>query len=87
MEDVAWIEKVERDGRENLEKVRAQVLKRLQGARKIKRKGSKGNDRGGGAAAGESIKKSRGARVIERKKVRGDDPIECFFLMKVKSIS
>ena len=57
--------------------VRTQVLKHLPGARKGKRRGSKGDVRGG-ATASRVMEKSGCVRVIEGEEVRGDDPVEYF---------
>ena len=60
--------------------VRTQVLKHLPGARKGKRRGSKGDVRGGATARG-TMKKGGCVRVIEGEEVRGNDPVKYFLPM------
>ena len=57
--------------------VRTKVLKHLPGARKGKRRGSKGDVRRGVTARG-AMEKGGCVRVIEGEEVRGDDPVEYF---------
>ena len=64
--------------------VRTQVLKHLPGARKGKRRGSKGDVRGGATARG-AMEKGRCVRVIEGKQVRRDEPVEYFLPARVRS--
>ena len=66
--------------------VRTQVLKHLPGARKGKRRGSKGDVRRGVTASGV-MEKGGCVRVIEGEEVRGDDPVEYFLPAGVGSIS
>ena len=61
--------------------VRTKVLKHLQGARKGKRRGSKGDVRRGAMEKGGCVK------VIEGEEVRGDDPVEYFLSEGVGSDS
>ena len=57
--------------------VRSQVLKHLPGARKGKRRGSKGDVRRG-ANAREVMEKGGCVMIIEGEEVRGDDPVKYF---------
>ena len=66
--------------------VRTKVLKHLPGARKDKRRGSKGDVRRGVTARG-AMEKGGCVRVIEREEVRRNDPVEYFFPAGVESIS
>ena len=61
--------------------VRTKVLKHLPGARKGKRRQSKGDFRRG------AMKKSGCVKVIEGEEVRGDDPVEYFLPTGVGSDS
>ena len=67
-----------RDGKENWEAIKTQVLKH---SPKGKRKGSKEDVRRG-VAAGGTVRRSKGVRGIAGMKV-GEDPIENFFPMRV----
>ena len=66
--------------------VRTQVLKQLPGARKSKRRGSKGDVRGEATARG-AMEKGGCVRVIEGEEVRGDGPVEYFLSAGVGSTS
>ena len=66
--------------------VRTQVLNHLPGARKGKRRGSKGDVRRGVTARG-AMEKGGCVRVIEEEEVRRDDPVENFLPAGVKSTS
>ena len=66
--------------------VRTQVLKQLPGARKGKRRGSKGDVRGEATARG-AMEKGGCVRVIEGEEVRGHDPVEYFLSAGVGSTS
>ena len=66
--------------------VRTQVLKHLPGARKGRRRGSKGDVRGGATARG-AMEKGVRVRVIEGEEVRKDDPVKYFLPAGVGSTS
>ena len=57
--------------------VKIEILKYLPGAKKSKRRGSKGNV-SGEATARRAIEKGGCVRLIEGQEVRGDDPIKYF---------
>ena len=61
--------------------VRTQILKHLIGARKGKRRLSKGDVRGGVMEKGGCV------RVIEGEEIRRDDSVECFLPAGVGSTS
>ena len=62
--------------------VRTKVLKHLPGARKSKRRGSKGDVRGRATARG-AMEKGGCVRVIEGEEVRKNDPVEYFLPARV----
>ena len=66
--------------------VRTQVLKHLPGARKSKRRGSKGDVRGRATARG-AMEKGGCVRIIEGEEVRRDDPVKYFLPAGVRSTS
>ena len=61
-------------------------MKHLPGARKGKRRGSKGDVRRGTTVRG-AMKKGGCAKVIKGEEVRGDDPVEYFLPARVGSTS
>ena len=63
--------------------VRTKVLKQLPGSRKSKRRGSKGDVRGGATVRG-AIEKGGCVRVIKGVEVRRDNPVEYFFPVGVR---
>ena len=66
--------------------VRTQILKHLPGARKGKRRRSKGDVRGG-ATARVAMEKGGYVRVIEGEEIRRDDLVEYFLPVGVGNIS
>ena len=66
--------------------VTTQVLKHLPGARKSKRRRSKGDVRRGATARG-AMEKGACVKVIEGEEVRGDDPVKYFLPAEVGSTS
>ena len=66
--------------------VRTQVLKHVPGARKSKKRGSKGDVKRGATASG-AMEKGGCVKVIEDEEVRRDDPVEYFLHAGVGSTS
>ena len=66
--------------------VRTQVLKHVPGARKSKKRGSKGDVKRGVTASG-ATEKGGCVMVIEDEEVRRDDPVEYFLHVGVGSTS
>ena len=66
--------------------VRTQILKHLPGARKSKRRGNKGNVRGGATARG-ALEKGGCVRVIEGGEIRRDNLVEYFLPAGIGSTS